>query len=108
MLLALTWCPATIAADAAPSVVAAFSASAPGAALPAPWRIAKLPGVERATRYTLVADGETVVLRADATASMASVVHALTLDSKAFPVITWRWKVGSVVEKSDLRTKAGD
>ena len=107
ILLVLAGNPAA-AADAADSSIAPFSAASPGAELPAPWRISTLPNVKRATHYALVADGETVVLRAQANASMASVTHALKLDPKVHPVITWRWKISNILKKSDIHIKAGD
>ena len=107
ILLVLAGNPAA-AADAADSSIAPFSAASPGAELPAPWRISTLPNVKRATHYALVADGETVVLRAQANASMASVTHALKLDPKVLPVITWRWKISNILKKSDIHIKAGD
>ena len=61
-----------------------FSAGSPGAVLPSPWRVATLPGGKRPTRFDLVADGDTVVLRAEAHASVASVVHPLAFDPNAF------------------------
>jgi hypothetical protein len=108
VLLALSGSPPSTAADAPDSAIAPFSAASPGAELPVPWRITTLPNVKRATHYALVADGETVVLRAEANASMASVTHALKLDPKVLPFIAWRWKVSNVLRKSDMSSKAGD
>ena len=93
---------------AAASPVAPFSTASPGEELPPPWRITTLSNAKPATRYTLIADGETVVLRAQANASMASVTHPLKLDPKVFPFITWRWKVGNILHKSDMSSRAGD
>jgi hypothetical protein len=107
ILLALAGNQAT-AADTADSTIAPFSTASPGAELPAPWRISTLPNVKRATHYALVADGGTVVLRAQANASMASVTHALKLDPNVLPVIAWRWKISNILKKSDIHTKAGD
>ena len=108
ILLALVCGQPAAAADGADSAIAAFSAGSPGAELPLPWRISTLPGVKRATQYSLVADDATVVLRAVANASMASVMHPLKLDPKAAPILTWRWKVGNILRKSDISSKAGD
>lgn len=94
------------AGDASP--IAPFSLATPGPALPAPWRLATLPNIRNATRYTLVNEGDVVVLRADASASMASIVHPLNLDAKRFPILSWRWKVANVLAKADIREKAGD
>ena len=97
------------AANAAETpVVAPFSTTEPGASLPAPWKLTTLPGIGRHTRYTLMRDGDAVVLRADADASMASVAHPLKLDARAHPVIEWRWKVMNLLKKSDIAAKEGD
>jgi hypothetical protein len=90
------------------SAIAPFSAGSPGSAFPAPWRIATLPKPKRPTQYTLVADEGTIVLRAEANASMASLVHPLKLDPKNLPFISWRWKISNVLNKADISTKAGD
>lgn len=85
-----------------------FSSAAVGAALPAPWKQTALPGVASHTEYALVRDGDAVVLRAEAQASMSGVAHPLRLDVRAYPLIEWRWKVISLLKKSDIATKAGD
>jgi hypothetical protein len=96
------------AADDPDSGITPFSTALPGAPLPPPWRIATLPKPMRATQYALVVDEGTVVLRAEANASMASVMHALRIDPRKNQFISWRWKIGSVLHKSDIRMKAGD
>jgi hypothetical protein len=93
---------------AADNAVTPFSTATPGGALPAPWRISLLPNVKRATQYDLVTDDSTVVLRAQSDASMATVAHPLRVDPKSFPVIAWRWKVGNLLRKSHIDSKAGD
>ena len=100
----------TVAAAVEPtqSTVTAFSSATPGTSLPAPWQVATLPNVKRATRYSLVSDDGAVVLRAQADASMASVTHPLKLDPKDSAFIAWRWKISNTLKKSDLRSKAGD
>jgi hypothetical protein len=87
---------------------APFSAAAPGASLPASWKLTTLHGIGRHTRYSLVRDGGAVVLRADAEASMAGVAYPLQLDARAHPVIEWRWKILNLLAKSDIATKEGD
>ena len=107
LLLALAGSPAAAASDDPDPAIAPFSAGSPGSALPVPWRITTLAS-RRATRYSLVADEGTVVLRAQANASMASVMHPLHLDPKALPFVTWRWKVSNILQKSSITSKAGD
>ncbi len=105
-LLAHAGMPFAAAGDA--TLVTPFSTAVPGLALPPPWRFATLPGIKNHTRYTLVNDGQSVVLRADAAASMASIVHPLKLDAGRFPIVSWRWKISNVLRNSDIRTRAGD
>ena len=108
LLLAVAGSLSCAAKAAEAPVLAPFSAAAPGASLPAPWKLTTLPGIGRHTRYSLVRDGDAVVLRADANASMAGVAHPLKLDARTHPVIEWRWKILSLLQKSDIATKAGD
>jgi hypothetical protein len=108
ILLALFGGAPAIAADGPGSAIAPFSAGSPGAAPPAPWRISALRGVKRATQYSLVTDDATVVLRAVANASMASVMHPLRADPKDTPFLSWRWKVSNILRKSDINSKSGD
>ncbi|MEO8158096.1 MAG: DUF3047 domain-containing protein [Betaproteobacteria bacterium] len=89
-------------------MITPFSTASPGTALPPPWRLSLIPNAKRATQFALVADGDAIVLRALADASMASVLHPLKLDPKALPYISWRWKISNVLQKSDITSKAGD
>ena len=95
-------------ADSVASAVTPFSAGSPGSAFPSPWRSVTLPKAKRPTQYTLVADEGRVVLRAEANASMSSLVHPLKVDSKNFPFINWRWKISNLLSKAEISTKAGD
>lgn len=108
LLLAVAGSLSCAAKAAEAPVLAPFSAAAPGASLPAPWKLTTLPRIGRHTRYSLVRDGDAVVLRADAEASMAGVAHPLKLDVRAHPVIEWRWKILNLLTKSDIATKTGD
>ena len=107
LLIVVMACSAPAIAAADPSVIVPFSTALPGMQLPAPWRLASIKGL-RATRFTLVEDGGDTVLRAQADASMASVMHPLNVDPNAFPVLRWRWKVSNVLKKSDIRERTAD
>ncbi|HKB81575.1 MAG TPA: DUF3047 domain-containing protein [Burkholderiales bacterium] len=96
-----------LAGDEQPAV-ARFSSATPGATLPDPWRLVTLPKVRKQTRYSLVRDADTTVLRADADASMASVMHPLHFDPRRHPVVEWRWKIAHLLRKSNMATKGGD
>lgn len=105
LLAALAGMPAAAAEE---HFVTPFSTAEAGATLPPPWRLATLAGIGNPTRYSLAKDNDVVVLRADAQASMASVVHALRLDPKQYPIVSWRWKISNVLRTADMRLKSGD
>jgi hypothetical protein len=87
--------------------IAPFS-SAAGPQLPAPWRIVTLPKIPRHTEYTLVdAEGRRVV-RAEADASYANVVHPLNADVRGTPILHFAWRVDRFPAESDLSTRRGD
>ena len=85
-----------------------FSALPAGAALPAGFRHVVLSSQKRETEYTLVDDGGRTVLRARANSSGSGIVRELRVDPHRHPLLAWRWKVLRVLEKGDLRTRAGD
>ena len=85
-----------------------FSSAKAGDPLPVPWKLVTLGKSKKPTRYSLVLDADTTVLRADADASMASVVHPLHFDPHDYPVVEWRWKIAHLLRKSNIATKAGD
>lgn len=98
---------ATMSASRAGEIVP-FSTGAVGAVPASPWRAAKLPKVERETRYRLVEDRGGVVLEADANASMSGLAHPLATDPRSTPILEWRWKVSGVPEQANFGTKQGD
>ncbi len=85
-----------------------FSRQTSGAALPAEWAEVTAKNVPKHTRYTLVRDESSVVLRADAQASMSSLRHAVSVEPSQFPILRWRWKIERLIRKSDPRRKDGD
>lgn len=97
-------------ADAANEQVAIehFSSAKSGDPLPVPWKLVTLGKSKKPTRYSLVLDAGTTVLRADAEASMASVVHPLHFDPRDHPIVEWRWKIAHLLRKSNIATRAGD
>jgi hypothetical protein len=88
--------------------IARFSSATPGGPLPDPWKLITLKKIKKQTRYSLVRDADTTVLRADADASMASVMHPLRFDPRDHPVAEWRWKIARLLRKSNIATRAGD
>ncbi len=89
-------------------LVGVFSSLKAGAALPEHWQPLGVSSSTPRTRYTLVDDGGTTVLRAEATASASGLSRNIKVNPAEFPVIKWRWKISNLLKGSDIRTKDGD
>ncbi len=71
--------------------VTPFSANQAGSSLPPawqPWTLLRNP-----SHYELVRDGNDTVVRAVARNSASGLIHPLDIDSRAYPLLTWRWKL---------------
>lgn len=89
-------------------VAAAFSSLRPGNTPPAGWSPLAAANIKIHTRYTLVDDNGTTVLRADSEAGASGLSRKLRVDPATLPWLRWRWKIGNLIETADLRSKAGD
>jgi len=88
--------------------VGKFSAAAVGQALPDGWKPLTFKKIERYTTYAMVKDNDTVVIRAVAEASASGLTREIKINSKEYPIIQWRWKVGNILKKGDVHKKEGD
>ena len=88
--------------------VGMFSKGSPGEGLPTSWKPLTFKKIERHTAYTLVRDGDTVVVKAVADASASGLVTEIQIDPNEYPVVQWRWKVANILKKADVHTKEGD
>ena len=104
-VLALT-APALLGLSRPDYAVASFSNMRPGGTVNG-WRAMGL-GNAPASRYDLVSDGGTTVVRGRADASASGLVRAFQLDADRFPVMSWRWKAENVISGGDIRRKDGD
>jgi|LakMenEpi03Aug12_release.lakeMendotaPanAssembly.Ray.scaffolds.fasta_scaffold182767_3 hypothetical protein len=89
-------------------VAAAFSAARPGTTLPAGWVPLEASNIKVRTRYTLVDDNGTTVLRADSERGASGLSRQLRINPSDLPWLRWRWKISNLIETADLRTKDGD
>jgi len=89
-------------------VVGAFSAAAPGAAQPEHWQPLNIKSAKAATRYTVVDDGGTTVLRAEADASASGLIRRMAVDPREYPLLKWRWKANNIVRTGNVYTREGD
>ncbi len=98
------------APPARPAPIEVLRGAAPAApdALPAGWHLITFRGISRHTRYTVASDGTGWALRAQSEAAAAGLYLPLDLDPRAYPIVTWRWKIARVLERADPGAKAGD
>ncbi|MFB3884082.1 MAG: DUF3047 domain-containing protein [Thermodesulfobacteriota bacterium] len=88
--------------------VGRFSAEPVGNVLPFQWKPLTFKKIEKHTVYTLVKDGDTVVIKAEAEASASGLTREIRIDPKEYPVVQWRWKVNNILKKGDVTRKEGD
>ncbi len=107
-VLALAVAAPLSAQSAAVLEVGKFSAVKEGAALPDGWKPLTFPKVPRHTTYTLVKEGETVVVKATSESAASGLTKAVKIDPREYPIVRWRWKVENLLKAADVTTKAGD
>lgn len=88
--------------------VGLFSAATPGGLLPDGWQPLVFPKIPRHTVYSLVEDGDRVVVEAVSDASASGLVRRIEIDPKELPILEWRWRVSNLIANSDVRRKEGD
>lgn len=88
--------------------VGKFSAAAEGETFPDGWKPLTFKKIERHTAYTLVKDGDTVVVRATSEAASSGLTRDIKINPKEYPIVQWRWKVANVLKKGDVNRKEGD
>ena len=84
-----------------------FSTARPGATVTG-WQTVPLSASKQPTEYTLVADEGTVVLRASARNSASLLAWRSDFDPRAFPMLSWRWKVMRPVAGADTRERRSE
>lgn len=88
--------------------VGKFSTAAPGETLPADWQELTFKKIESHTRYSLVKDGNAIVVKAVSDASASGLIRKIKIDPKTHPIIRWQWKVTRVYHNGDVTKKDGD
>jgi hypothetical protein len=91
-------------AQSAPEI-ARFSAAQAGT-MPAGWKHVPLSQSKRETEYTTVVDEGVVVLKASAHGSASLMAFRTEFDPRAFPTLSWRWKVIQGVPGAETHSRA--
>src|SRR4030043_1915526 len=76
--------------------------------IPSKWKPLTFKKIERHTTYSLVKDGESIILKAVSETSASGLIREIKIDPKQYPILRWRWKVENILEKGDVRKKQGD
>jgi hypothetical protein len=108
LLLFLPWVSSARAQSGAVLEVGKFSSAESGGSLPAEWKPLTFKNIEKHTVYSLVKDGETVVVKAESRASASGLIREIKINPKEYPIVQWRWKVGNILKKGDVHRKEGD
>lgn len=107
--LAITLTLSAVAATVDDKLIAgAFSDAKPGTVLPQGWKPVGIRPDAPNTRYTLVANGGSTVLRAESSAGASGLGYQLRVDPARHPWLRWRWNIGNLIEPADARTREGD
>jgi hypothetical protein len=88
--------------------VGKFSAGREGRAFPDGWKPLTFKKIERHTDYSLVKDGDTVVVKAVSQAASSGMTREIMIDPREYPVVAWRWKTTNLIRAADVTQKAGD
>ncbi|HCY64393.1 MAG TPA: hypothetical protein DHV59_16520 [Oxalobacteraceae bacterium] len=94
-------------AATAETAVPAFSAMSPGGAIQG-WSILKPAPKVGDTRYSLISDSGTTVLKAEANQAMSGLTYPVRIDIRDYPLLRWRWKIAAPLKTADMTQKGGD
>lgn len=101
-------CMATGTAYTDQLVIGDFSQLASGDELPDAWEPMVFDNIDRHTEYGLIKDNGKTVIKAHSSNAASGMICPLRIDSYAYPVIKWRWKIDHVLKKTDVTSKKGD
>jgi hypothetical protein len=88
--------------------VGKFSAAEPGNKLPVGWHPLTFKKIPSHTKYTLIRDGNTVVIKAVSRASASGLIRKIRIDPQKYPFIRWRWKISNIYKNGNVTKKTGD
>lgn len=72
------------------------------------WEPLNFPKIKNHSKYTLAAEGNKTVLKAESHASASAIVYRRTFNIYEHPRISWRWKVTQLSDRGNPKEKAGD
>ena len=98
VLIALqSGCAHTPKAGPAATQVTPFSKAAPGGTFPGGWQELRFSKFRAPTKFELVDDGGTTVVRATSENASSVLLENINVDTRDYPVLRWRWKAPRLV-----------
>lgn len=72
------------------------------------WEVLKFPNIDRMTEYRLVQEGGDQVVMASTDGGASGLIARIRVEPSKQLMLRWRWKISSVYEQGDARSKTGD
>ena len=72
------------------------------------WESLKFPNIDQLTRYQLVTEDGTQVVKATTSGGASGLIARVTIQPSESLVLRWRWKISNVFEQGNARKKSGD
>ena len=89
-------------------IVGDFSSLVPSRGLPENWKPMTFSNIDALTSYSLIRDDNRTVLQAHSQNAASGLIRHLRVDPRKYPCLQWSWKIDHVLEKGNVKTKAGD
>jgi len=88
--------------------VGRFSEMDPSQSLPDGWTLGSLAAAYKKTEYDLVPLDRGTVVRARSSKGISYLATQCRVNLAEHPILEWRWKIESIIEKGDVRVRAQD
>jgi len=72
------------------------------------WEPFFFPRIENHSTYRIVTDSTESFLKAQSNASASALIYKKTFNVYDYPMVSWRWKVDTVYQEGNAKTKKGD
>ena len=72
------------------------------------WEVLKFPNIDHMTEYRLVQDDGEQVVMASTDGGASGLIARIRVEPEQQLILRWRWKISSVYENGDARSKKGD
>ena len=105
------WLLLTVAGLASPHLLAqeqALPAFSKMTSLADGWEPLEFPNIERHSRYELVSESGSQVVKAQTSGGASGLITRLNINPEGSLILSWRWKVSNVFDKGNAREKSGD